>query len=402
MHFKEMEDFKAFTNLSQRCYPGMKLESVEDKDRYTEHRRKMAQKEGVHNIGLYEGEKLVGAYIAYGHVMNVYGTKVSASGIGTVAVDLPNKKQGRAKHIIQKFLYDAREDGRIVTHLYPFQPSFYKRMGFGLGPRLSTYHFHPSQLPKYKETLSMEELEVNNKEEVQDCYHTWVTQTHGATEIPEYGFSFLEKEHLHTFGVRKDGLLEGYLTFEFKSGKHFLENDLYVTNFFYTTTEAYQSLIQFLHNQKDQVRSIYFPTFDREFAHMLSDPVHLDEKLIFSIYHKVSEEGQGLMYRIIDIPGFLEQIADVSFGTETVRIGWKVTDTFLNEIYEAVWQFTEGKPTPTQEDAEVKVELDIASFSSLMMGCVSLDSLLRSGAAVSNGRVELFRQLKQPESWTFF
>jgi predicted acetyltransferase len=161
-------------------------------------------------------------------------------------------------------------------------------------------------------------------------------------------------------------------------------------------------LIQFLHNQKDQVRSVYFPTFDQEFAHMLSDPVHLDEKLIFSIYHKVSEDGQGLMYRIVDIPAFLEKIADVSFGSETIRIGWKVTDTFLNETYEAVWQFTDGKPAPTEEDAEVKVELDIASFSSLMMGCVSLQSLLRNGSAVSDGRVDLFQQLKQPECWTFF
>lgn len=402
MVFKEIEDFTAFTNLSQRCYPGMKLDSAEDKDRYTEHRKKMAQKEEIHNIGLYEGKKLIGAYIAYDHVMNVYGTKVPAAGIGTVAVDLPDKKQGLAKQIVQRFLSDAREDGKIVTHLYPFHPSFYKRMGFGLGPRLSTYHFHPSQLPEYKETLFIEELEVNHKEEVQDCYHTWAARTHGATEIPEYGFSFLEKEHLHTFGVRKDGVLEGYLTFEFKSGKHFLQNDLHVTNFFYTTKEAYRTLVQFLHNQKDQVRSVYFPTFDQDFAHILSDPVHLDEKLIFSIYHKVSEEGKGLMYRIVDIPAFLDQLGDVSFGSETVRIGWEVTDTFLNETYDAVWQFTDGKPALTQKDAEVNVELDIASFSSLMMGCVTLQSLLKSGAAVSDGRVELFQQWKQPESWTFF
>ncbi|WLR47980.1 hypothetical protein LC065_01410 [Halobacillus litoralis] len=74
---------------------------------------------------------------------------------------------------------------------------------------------------------------------------------------------------------------------------------------------------------------MYFPTFDQEFAYSLNDPVHVDEQLIFSIYHKVSEEGRGLMYRILDIPAFLEKIGEVSFGTDTVKIGWKVKDSFF-------------------------------------------------------------------------
>lgn len=402
MKFKELEDFQAFTELSQRCYPGMKLDSEEAKERYASHREKMAQKKDIHTVGLFKEETLVGAYIAYDHVMNVYGKKVPAAGIGTVAVDLPYKKQGHAKRIVQKFLQGALEDGKILAHLYPFQPAFYKRMGFGLGPRLSTYHFQPSQLPEYKNASQVEVLGKDNNDEVRDCYHNWAQHVHGATDIPEYGFAFLEKEHLHTFGVREAGNLVGYMTFEFKAGDHFLQNDLHVTNFFHTTTDAYRALIRHLHNQKDQARSVYFPTFDESFAFLLDDPVHTDEKLIFSIYHKVSEEGRGLMYRILDIDAFLESVGGVSFGTESVRVGWKVTDTLLEEKYEAVWQFVEGVPRPTEEAAEVTIELDIGSFSSLMMGSVTLESLLRSGVALSDAPLKLFQHPRQPESWTFF
>ncbi|MBX0359367.1 enhanced intracellular survival protein Eis [Halobacillus sp. Nhm2S1] len=403
MDFKIMEDFRAFTDLSRRCYPGMKLHSKEEQERYTEHRREMAQKEDIHTIGLYEREQLVGGYIAYDHVMNVYGQQVQAGGIGTVAVDLPYKKQGHAKRIIQHFLGEARDKGQTIAHLYPFQPSFYKRMGFGVGPRLSTYQFHPSQLPSYNEGETVAVLNAADQDEVKACYDTWAKENHGATVIPPYGFAFLEKEELHTFGVREEGKLTGYVTLEFKEGDHFLQNDVHVKNFFHTTIKAYRALIQYLHNQKDQVRSIYFPTFDQDFAYSLNDPVHVDEQLIFSIYHKVSEEGRGLMYRILDIPAFLEKLVGTCFGTDTVKVGWKVSDSFLNETYEAVWQFTNGKPVATHEEAEVSIEIDIAHFSSLMMGCVSLSSLLRSGAADSNGRaIDLFQYPDYPKSWTFF
>ncbi|WLR47979.1 hypothetical protein LC065_01405 [Halobacillus litoralis] len=75
----------------------------------------------------------------------------------------------------------------------------------------------------------------------------------------------------------------------------------------------------------------------------------------------------------------------------------------MDETYDAVWQFTNGKPEATNGEAEVTIEMDIGHFSSLIMGCVSLESLLRSGAAVSDGRtVALFQHPDQPKSWTFF
>ncbi|MYL21419.1 GNAT family N-acetyltransferase [Halobacillus litoralis] len=402
MEFKELKDFEAFTGLSHRCYPGMKLTSAEEQERYTEHRRKMAGHKDVHPVGLYDGGSLVGGYFAYDHKIQVYDTKVKGAGIGTVAVDLPYKKQGHAKRIITKFLLDARKNGRILAHLYPFQPGFYQKMGFGIGPELSVYQFHPSQLPTFETTLDVQVLTRDHLDDVRTCYHTWVDQTHGATDIPSYGFAFLEKPEQHTVGVQNEGKLEGYMSFEFKAGSHFLENDLHVRNFFYTTKAAYQALLTQLHNQKDQVRSVSFPTFDEDFSFTLDDPVHVENRLIHSIYHKTAEQGRGLMYRIIDIPAFLESVKHHTFGRDTIRIGWTVKDSLLGETYKEVWQFAAGRPSVTKEEAEVQIELDIGSFSSLMMGCVSLPALEKAGKANVSKPVDLFNQLEKPQCWTFF
>ncbi|TGB03833.1 GNAT family N-acetyltransferase [Halobacillus salinus] len=411
MNFEQMKDFSAFTELSQRCYPGMKLNSKEEKERYTEHREKMNKEETIRTIGLYDQEKLVGGYIEYDFISNLYGSKVNSAGIGTVAVDLMNKKQGNAKRIIRKFLHDARQNRRPLAMLYPFQPSFYKRMGFGLGPRLHTYRFHPSQLPAFQDTLGTVELGEEDISAVSKCYNEWAHTTHGVSCDKEaYAFSFLKKDDRHTVGVFEDGELTGYVTFEFQQLEegHFLQNDLIVSNFFYNSIKAYQSLLQFLHNQKDQVRSILFPTFDDRFSMILDNSCHIDETLIFSIYHKTSEAGQGLMYRIVDIPSFLESIQDHSFGDETIRIGWKIEDTLLDEHYEAVWQFEGGKPSLTDQPAEVTLELGIGEFSSLLLGCTSLKDILYRGAVkydeadAFEKSLELFDNPLEPECWTFF
>ncbi|WP_281659186.1 GNAT family N-acetyltransferase [Halobacillus sp. Cin3] len=402
MEFKQLKDFEAFTDLSRRCYPGMNLLTVEDQERYTTHRRKISGYEDVHPVGLYDGSSLIGGYFAYDHRIQVYDRKVEGAGIGTVAVDLPYKKQGHAKQIITKFLLDARKDGRIVTHLYPFQPSFYQKMGFGIGPELSVYQFHPAHLPSFESSLDVQMLTADHIEDVHTCYQTWAGRIHGATDIPPYGFTFLEKPEQHTIGVRNKGRLEGYMTFEFEAGGHFLENDLHIKNFFYTTKEAYQTLVTQLHNQKDQVQSVRFPTFDEDFSFTLHNPVHVENHLIHSIYHKTAEQGRGLMYRIMNIPAFLDAVTYHSFGRDTIRVGWTVKDSLLGETYEGVWQFAAGRPSPTKEEAEVHIELDIGSFSSLMMGCVSLQSLEKSGRATVSKPVDLFNHPEKPQCWTFF
>ncbi|MCA0972033.1 GNAT family N-acetyltransferase [Halobacillus litoralis] len=410
VEFKPMKDFNEFMELSQRCYPGMKLNSKEEKERYTEHREKMNAKENIRTIGLYEHEKLAGGYIEYDYVANVYGTAVKAAGIGTVAVDLVNKKQGHAKRLIQKFLLDARSNGRPLAQLYPFQPSFYKKMGFGLGPKLETYRFHPSQLPTVENGLKGVVLGEGDEEEVSRCYHQWSRQTHGACDKPEYEFAFLKKEDHHAIGVRENGVLTGYVNFQFEQqpGDHFLQNDLIVRNFISTSVKAYRSLLAILHNQKDQVRSILFPTFDEGFSMVLDDPTHTDADIIFGIYHKTSEAGRGLMYRIIDVDRFRDEVKDHSFGTETVRIGWTIHDSLLEETYEAVWQFDNGRPQKTDQPADVNLSLGIGEFSSLMMGCLTLRDLVYRGSVEEQDReafrtaLDLFSQPTKPESWSFF
>ncbi|WP_035508402.1 hypothetical protein [Halobacillus karajensis] len=67
------------------------------------------------------------------------------------------------------------------------------------------------------------------------------------------------------------------------------------------------------------------------------------------------------------------EIKGICFEIETVKVGGKAKDSLLNTAYDSVWQFTDGKPQTTDEEVEVIIKM--ASFSALIMGCVSLESL---------------------------
>ncbi len=412
MEIKHMKAFEPFTEISSHCYPGMKLTSKEAKRRYTEHRQKMDQEAAVEHVGIYDDNRLAGGSIHYTLPMNVYQQTVPSMGIGTVAVDLPYKKQGLAKQIIQHFINKAKENNCPITHLYPFRPDFYRRMGFGFGPQLNVFQFGPEQLPSFSDASAVSALGEENVKEVQDCYNRWAEKTHGACDKEDYEYRFLGMEDTQTVGTYMDGKLEGYMSFKMnqQAKDTFLQHDLHITGWFANSTDAFQSLMNFLHNQKDQVRSITFPTFNDTFAFLLDDPRHTNKDLIFNIYHETHRRGTGVMYRITDVPLFFKYMEDHSYSANSIKINFAITDSFMNtDVMDCCAHFTpRGVTLADKEEADVTVNIDIAELSSLLMGCVTLEELIFVGKASPDGPAkaiqtakEVFSNPVKPENWSF-
>ena len=103
--------------------------------------------------------------------------------------------------------------------------------------------------------------------------------------------------------------------------------------------------------------------------------------LLPSVYHESHTSGVGLMYRVIDVPGFFSKLAQPMFGTEQLTLRLTIRDSFLPEN-EGSWliQFSEGRPKIIVDgEAEVSVSMDISDFSSLVMGAVSFRKLYTYG-----------------------
>ncbi|WP_101842329.1 enhanced intracellular survival protein Eis [Halobacillus sp. Marseille-P3879] len=411
MEYKEMKEFDTFTEMLSRCYPMMELNSAEDKEEAVKHHERMSEYETVSHIGAYDNGKLKSGYIHYMFPMNVYGQTLPSTGIGTLAVDLPYKKQGLAREMVTYAIEKSRQEGFPLIQLYPFRPDFYRKMGFGFGPQLNVFRFSPLQVPSFSEAPEVVPLGKEDVEEIKRCYHDWAEDTHGACDKQDYEFRHISKDHTHTIGCRVDGKLRGYVVYEMNH-LHDFTHELKILDWFANTNASFQAFMNFLHQQKDQVSTIVFPTFDDDFVFMLNDPRHDAKRLIHRIYHQTHERGTGLMYRIIDVPLFMEYIRDHSFRSQTnVAVNFDVTDSLLKKKEIFAYQFKNGRPERHESPLShgVTLALSIDDLSSLLIGAVSLEKLLTYNRAEASGNeeelkkaVQLFSSPEKPTSWTFF
>lgn len=105
------------------------------------------------------------------------------------------------------------------------------------------------------------------------------------------------------------------------------------------------------------------------------------------LYHQSNVQGVGLMYRVVDVPRLFEALTEHDFNGQSCRVKFSIRDTFLPENAGSwVVGFENGRTHLTaQDDYDVEVKLDIAEFSSLVMGTVRFQQLITYNlAAISD------------------
>jgi len=364
-------------------------------------------------IGLFREGKMLGGMRLYDYRMNLYGAEVAVGGVGSIAVDLLHKKEKVAKELISFYLHDYRNKGAAFAALYPFRVDFYKRMGFGIGAKMHEYRVKPAALPNKGNKQPLCYLTSENREELIACYQRVMERAHGmiAKTAFESEMLFANPEH-HFVGYRENGELQGYLVYHFQKAhdENFLINNLVVKELIYEQPQVLSSFFAFLHSQSDQINRIVIRTQDDSFHHLLADPGNGSERMIPHVYHESHASGVGIMYRVLDIKEAFKQLSNRNFGGQTCRLKLTVRDTFLSENDGSLLvQFTNGQAALDEmDDWDVEIAMDIAEFSSLLVGAVSFKRIYQYHlATISDPSLvgvvnRLFAAEEQPVCMTAF
>ncbi|WP_134684661.1 GNAT family N-acetyltransferase [Brevibacillus migulae] len=331
-------------------------------------------------IGLFREGQMLGGMRLYDYRMNLFGEEVAVGGVGMVAVDLLHKKEKVAKDLIAFYLRDYRSKGTAFAALYPFRVDFYKNMGFGIGAKMHEYRVKPASLPNKGSKQSLCYLTSQDRDELVACYQRVMKRTHGmmAKTAFESEQLFANPEHLFV-GYRENGELLGYLVYHFQKAhdENNLLNNLVVKELVYENPQVLSSFFAFLHSQNDQIHRIVIRTQDDSFHHLLADPGNGSERMIPHVYHESHASGVGIMYRVLDTKEAFQQLSHRDFGAQTCRLKLTVRDSFLPENDGSLLvQFNNGRATLNdREDWDVEIAMDIAAFSSLLVGAVSFKRL---------------------------
>lgn len=386
----EAREFEPFMALSLRAYPRFAMPFEERGIGFEEEIRRQFDDPRIEAIGSFVDGTLVGVMRIFHFEMNFYGTVVPVRGLGSVAVDLPFKKQHLAKEMVEHFHEAARRDGCFLTALYPFAPPFYRKMGYGYGSRLYRYEIRLSSLTERRDGRQVGYLSRESLRALHACYRRVFGERHGV-----FGRLETHMEPLLGDGVRRLlvgvsgdrlGEITGYAAFHFVRADDISEgrenlylNDIYVDEMVYESPEALRELLGFFGRQGDQARHLILRSQDPSFYHLLEDPRDASENVIEPAYHQNAVTGVGLMYRLVDVSrGLAAYAAAKPGGAPAITLA--VSDSFLPDNA-GNYSFGAG----ARAGAEATLSLDVSALSSLIMGAVSVGEILDLGLGELSG-----------------
>ncbi|WP_427109073.1 GNAT family N-acetyltransferase [Lysinibacillus xylanilyticus] len=360
------EDFIRFVDIVVGAYPGRMggLQPTKEqlKALFMHNQNNDAS---IHYYGLWEGNKLVGGMRLHDFEMNLFSKMIPIGGVGLVAVDLLRKKEKVAKELIDNFFKVFLEKNVHFVALYPFRPDFYKKMGFGYGPKMHQYSVEPSSFPKGATKKHLTFLTAQDQHKLADCYRRVA--------------SIFKNPQNYIIAAEKGDSIQGYMVFSFnkQSETNFLLNNLVIKEWIYETPEVLLEFSTFLNSQVDQVNRIEWNTQEENIHFFLGDVRNGTNHLIPSVYHASAVSGVGLMYRIINVQGFFEELTTHNFNGQTLTFKLTVKDSLLVENnQQIVIKAIDGNIKISNSTTyDVEMVIDITELSSLVMGVVTVQEL---------------------------
>ncbi len=383
--------------ITANAYPGLELANHTNRERFRERLSQLDLDPSTSFYALFEEEQMRGVMRWHDFTMNFFGVQTLVGGLGGVAVDLLHKKEKIAAEMVQAFLWHYKNAGACLTALYPFRPDFYRRMGYGYGTLMNNYRFLPASLPKSGPKEDLQFLNSSDIERIHDCYDCYRQRTHGImARRLQFWQAIMRDPGKQIIGVNRGDRLSGYLIFSFEKGgkDNFLSNNLTISELVYETAEDLSKLLTFLQTQADQIEEIIYNTQDDSFYYLLQDPRRSTGKMLPAVlYHESSTQGLGIMYRVINIPRLFEVLENHDFGGISCRLQIMLSDSFFPENTGSyIVEVIDGRARFAPEASrEVTLSMDVAEFSSLVVGAVTLRKLADYGLAEISDRAYLAR-----------
>ena len=405
-------EMAVFVDIIANAYPGFKLVTPADKKKMQERLIKLSRDPTINYFGLYRGGMLFGGMATYDFTMNLFSNKTLVGGVGLVAVDLLHKKEKVCKELILYFINLYKRMDACMVALHPFRPDFYRKMGFGYGTKMNEYRIKPADLPRTSKD-HVRSLARGARKAFKECNERYFLMHHGMFRRKKHEIDYFFEQPQAKTVVYEDGRrILGYLSFAFRrrDETNILQNDIVNRELVYENPRVLSELLTFLHSQADQIIQIVLPTQNEYFHFVPFDPRDGSDHIIPIIAHQTNTQGIGIMYRVIDVKRLFRILKKHDFSGQNFRLKVTLRDSFFPQNEGSILvRFKDGFASVYSTgiyDAEIKV--DIADFSSLVMGTVEYGELYDYGLSdISNEKYvgtvgRIFRVEQKPICHTMF
>jgi GNAT superfamily N-acetyltransferase len=175
-------------------------------------------REGDISLVVQDGDQTLATTTAIPMRQNIRGTVYPMAGIAGVATHPLARRQGHIRTLLTQLLGEMRDEGHVLSALYPFRPSFYGRFGYVGFPKPRTVTFSPADLGALLRTDLPGEVSWQRIRDGYDAYRDFtdrlLIQRHGFAVFPDHRAARLrDADEEWLVCARGDGEVIGAVTY---------------------------------------------------------------------------------------------------------------------------------------------------------------------------------------------
>ena len=345
-------------------------------------REESVQETCQHWGAFHEDGTLTAAMINHQFISRLDGTPVRNGGIGGVSTLPEYRMEGGIREIFLKLLPHAYADGEVISTLYPFSHSFYRKFGYETVCWKNVYEFAPAVLKGYafhgKAKLWKQGDPVNEWTELYNrfasSFNLAISRDDERMEKHLKGEYYKDRKFCYL--LYEDGRPIAYLIFQ--DVRHDPQAILEVKNLAWEGRGGFLAVLGFLARFSADYGTIrLFLPRDVELMSLIRSPLAYD-------IQKTTE--QNYMVRVVNAVKALEAIRKPEGCSFVIR----VSDELIPEN-SGVWQVTGDGVCPS--DLEPDLSVSEKALGQLVTGAVSLSEALYRDDTVVMKNQETLEQI---------
>lgn len=317
-------------------------------------------------MGWFDGEQLVSQILNLPFQVNIHGEIYEMGGITAVGTFPEYSSHGLMHKLILKSLENMRNEGRSISYLFPYSIPYYRNKGFEIMSDIVEYQMKDTQMPYYENIEGQVRRVQVEHPHVKAIYTTYAIQTHGT--MIRNAIAWNEKFQ-ESFWEEKfegsDTQLQAAVYYDSENNEpvgylfyRIMEENFYVDELVYLTTEARKGLWNFIHAHKSMVYHVFGKTGGTEAIAFLMQDSEIKQSL-----------SPYFMARIVDLIPFIEQFP---FKKDEFTLKLAVTDPLAlwnQGTFEIVRHNGKVKVTKLSDELDLDVvNITIQTLATMMLG----------------------------------
>lgn len=348
-----------------------------------------------------DGGHAQGAFRAYRLQQYLHGGIVPMMGLAAVAVAASARRRGLGAELCRTALRHARERGDVLSVLYPFRPSFYEALGWGLAGTMLSFRFLPESLPVTHAAPDVIELR-DPVTVIAPCYDRVAPRLNGMIDRT----SRIWRQHLdwpdvHVYGTMRGGECVAYAIVHHGAQPRAEDRQLTIRELIAIDDDAYARMLSWVALQREAWRIVQYEARPSERLDLrLVEPRTAGEPPVRALWAEVARAARGPMVRVVNVKLALE--SRQQWGTHAVgcRFTLRIADRELPQnggpfnvmVSDGRARVTDGDPFDTC------IDVGAPAFAQIFAGEMSVSEAVRLGKARVTGDVSVLDALFEPRS----